>query len=98
MIALCAISLILYFTLRKSTKLYALRLQKECVSLSSKFSSVQSLSRVCLFVTPWTTAHQAALSIINSWGLLKLISIESVMPSNHLILCHPLYPPAFNLY
>ena len=53
-------------------------------------SSVQSLSRVRLFVTPWTTAHQASLSIASSWSLLKLMSIESVMPSSHLILCHPL--------
>ena len=52
--------------------------------------SFQSLSRVRLFVTPWTAAHQALLSITNSWSLLKLISIKSVMPSNHLILCHPL--------
>ena len=55
-----------------------------------QFNSVQSLSRVRLFVTPWTTAHQASLSITNSWSLLKLMSIESVMPSIHLILCHPL--------
>ena len=48
------------------------------------------LSRVQLFVTPWTAARQACLSIINSQSLLKLTSIESVMPSNHLILCHPL--------
>ena len=54
------------------------------------FSSVQSLSRVRLFATPWTAAHQASLSINNSRSLLKLMSIESVMPSNHLILCHPL--------
>ena len=53
-------------------------------------SSVQSLSHVWLFVTPWTAAHQASLSITNSQSLLKLMSIESVMPSNHLILCHPL--------
>ena len=53
------------------------------------FSSVQSLSLVRLFVTPWTAVRQASLSITNSWSLLKLISIESVMPSNHLILCHP---------
>ena len=51
---------------------------------------VQLLSRVWLFVTPWTTACQASLSIANFWSLLKLMSIESVMPSNHLILCHPL--------
>ena len=54
-------------------------------------SSVQSLSCVQLFATPWTAAHQASLSITNSWSLLKLMSIESVMPSNHLILCGPLH-------
>ena len=54
------------------------------------FSSVQSLSRVQVFATPWTAALQASLSITNLWSLLKLMSIESVMPSNHLILCHPL--------
>ena len=53
-------------------------------------SSVQSLSCVQLFATPWTTACQASLSITNSQSLLKLMSIESGMPSNHLILCHPL--------
>ena len=56
-------------------------------------SSVQSLSCVRLFATPWTAAHQASLSNTNSWILLKLMSIESVMPSNHLILCRPLLPP-----
>ena len=55
----------------------------------SDFSSVQSLSLVQLFVTPWTAARQASLSIINSQSLLKLMSIKSVMPSNHLILCRP---------
>ena len=54
------------------------------------FSSVQSLIGVRLFATPWTAAHQASLSITNSWSLLKLISVESVMPSNHFILCRPL--------
>ena len=54
------------------------------------FSSIQSLSHVQLFATPWTTACQASLSITNSWSLLKLMSIESTMPSNQLILCHPL--------
>ena len=54
------------------------------------FSSIQLLSRVQLFVTPWTAARQACLSITNSQSLLKLMSIESVMPSNHLILCLPL--------
>ena len=53
-------------------------------------SSVQSLSRVQLFVTPWTAAHQASLSITNSQSLPKLMSIESVMPTSHLIVCHPL--------
>ena len=57
---------------------------------SVQFSSVQSLSRVQLFATPWTTACQPSLSITNSQSLLKLVSIESVMPSNHLILCRPL--------
>ena len=55
-----------------------------------EFSSVQSLSHVQLFVTPQTAARQASLSITKSWSLLKLMSIESVMPSNHLILCRPL--------
>ena len=56
-------------------------------------SSVQSLNCVQLFVTPWTAACQASLSITNSRSLLKLMSIELVMPSNHLILCHPLLLP-----
>ena len=57
---------------------------------SVQFSSVQLLSHVRLFATPWTAACQASLSITNSWSLPKLMSIESVMPSSHLILCHPL--------
>ena len=56
-------------------------------------SSVQSLSRVWLFATPWIAAHQASLSITNSQSLLKLMSIKSVMPSSHLILCRPLLLP-----
>ena len=60
---------------------------------SVQFSSVQSLSHVWLFATLWITALQASLSITNSQSLLKLTSIESMMPSNHLILCHPLLPP-----
>ena len=56
-------------------------------------SSGQSLSCVRLFVTPWTAAHQASLSITNSRSLLRLLSIESVLPSNHLIICHPLLLP-----
>ena len=59
-------------------------------SLCRPFSSVQSLSQVRLFVTPWIAAHQASLSITSSQNLLKLMSIESVMPSNHLILCRHL--------
>ena len=55
-----------------------------------QFSSVQLLSRVRLFETPWTAACQVSLSITSSWSLPKLRSIESVTPSNHLILCHPL--------
>ena len=56
----------------------------------SHFSSVHYLSRVQLFATPWTIGRQASLSITNSWSLLRLMSTESVMPSNHLILCHSL--------
>ena len=59
-------------------------------SCCSRISSVQSLSRVQLFVTSWIVAHQASLSIANSCSLPKLMSIESVMPFSHLILCHPL--------
>ena len=60
----------------------------------SQFSSVQSLSHVQLFATPWTAAYQVSLSITNCQSLLKLLSIESMMPSNHLILCCPLLPPS----
>ena len=61
------------------------------------------LSRVQLFTTPWTAARQASLSITNSWSLCKLMSIESMMPSNHLILCHPLLflppiPPSIRVF
>ena len=66
-------------------------------------SSVQSLSRVQLFATPWTAAHQASLSLTNSRSLLRLMSIKSVMPSSHLILCHPLLllppiPPSIRVF
>ena len=61
---------------------------------SVQFSSVQSLSHVRFFVIPWTAACQDSLSITNSWSWLKLMSIESVMPSNHLILCRPLLLPS----
>ena len=63
-------------------------------SMSSIVSSVQLLSHVQLFVNLWTAARQASLSITNSRSLLKLMPIESVVPSNHLILCHPLLPPS----
>ena len=67
------------------------------------FSSVQSLSRVRLFATPWTAARQASLSITNSWSSLKLMPIKSVMPSSHLILCCPLLllppvPPSIKVF
>ena len=70
---------------------------------SVQFSSVQSLSRIWLFATPWITARQASLSITNSWGLLKLMSIESLMPSNHLIIIHPFLlllpvPPSITVF
>ena len=64
-----------------------------CPFLSLPVSSVQSHSCVQLFATPWTAANQASLSITNSWSLLKLMSIESVRPPNHLILCRPLLLP-----
>ena len=69
----------------------------------SGFSSVQLLSRVRLFAIPWTEARQASLSITNSRSSLKLMSIESVMPSSHLILCHPLLllpsiPPSIRVF
>ena len=60
------------------------------MSFRVKSNSVQLLGHVQLFATPWTAAHQASLSITNSWSLLKLMSIASVMPSNHLVLCCPL--------
>ena len=68
-----------------------------------QFSSVQSLSRVQLFVTPWIAARQASMPITNSWSSLRLTSIESVMPSSHLILCHPLLllpptPPSIRVF
>ena len=71
--------------------------------LSPKIRSDQSLSRVRLFATPWIAAHQASLSITNSQSSLRLVSIESVMPSSHLILCHPLLllppiPPSIRVF
>ena len=64
--------------------------KKLCSYDGTMFSSAQLLSHVWLFETPWTAARQVSLSITNSWSLLKLMSIESVIPSNHLILCRPL--------
>ena len=64
-----------------------------CISLIY-ISSGQWLSRVWLFETPWTASHQASLSITSFWSLLELMSIESVMPPSHLILCHPLLQPS----
>ena len=70
---------------------------------TQSFQSVQPLSCVWLFATPWTAAHQASLSTTNSWSLLKHMSIESVMPSSHLILYHPLLllspiPPSIRVF
>ena len=69
----------------------------------NQFSLVQLLSHVWLFATPWITARQASLSITNSWSSLKLMSIESVKPTSHLILCHPLLllppiPPSIRVF
>ena len=83
---------------------YSQQAHKEMLSLNNhQFSSVQSLSRVRLFVTPWIAARQASLSITNSRSSLRLTSIESVMPSSHLILCHPLLlllpiPPSIRVF
>ena len=73
------------------------------LSCSVQFSSVQLFGRVWFFVTPWTAAQRASLSITNSQSLLKVMSIELVMPSNHLILCHPLLllppiPPSIRVF
>ena len=73
------------------------------ISFNLQFSSVQSLSRVQLFVTPWVAAHQASLSITNSRSSLRLTSIEPVMQSSHLILCRPLLllipiPPSIGVF
>ena len=72
-------------------------------TMQYQFSSVQSLSCVRLFETPWTAARKASLSITNSRSLLKLMSIRSVMPSSHLILCHsllllPPIPPSIRVF
>ena len=88
----------LYMTTGKAIALtrwtFVGRVMSLLFNMLSQFSSVQSLSHVRLFATPWTAARQASLSITSSWSLLKLMSIDSVMPSNHLILCRPLLPPS----
>ena len=81
------------FPLRYSQLIQILTLISSTWKVMDQFSSVQSLSCVRLFTTPWTAACQTSLSITNSWSLLKFMSIESMMPSNHLILCHPLLLP-----
>ena len=75
--------------------LHCTLIQRESIEVVHQFSLVQSLSRVRLFATPWIAARQASLSITNSRSSLKLTSVESVMPSSHLILCRPLFllPP-----
>ena len=85
----------------KYQRLFRIRAHK--IISRVQLSSVQSLSRVQLFVTPWITARQASLSITNSWSSLKLMSIESVMPSSHLILCClllllPPIPPSIGVF
>ena len=67
---------------------------QQSISAIAVCCSLNLLSRVQLFVTPWTAAHQASQSIASSQSLLRFMSIESVMPSNHLILCRPLFPPS----
>ena len=78
---------------------------RQCLAFANwlSLSSVQSLNRVRLLATPWIAARQASLSITNSWSSLRLTSIESVMPSSHLILCHPLLllppiPPSIRVF
>ena len=73
------------------------------IIFNKSISSVQSLSHVLLFATPWIAARQASLSITNTWSSLRLTSIKSVMPSSHLILCHPLLllppiPPSIRVF
>ena len=78
---------------QKKTFTSALLTRPKPLTVSVQFSSVQSLSHVWLFATPWTAARQASLSITNFQSLLKLMSIESVLLSNHLIFCRPLLLP-----
>ena len=101
-------SLVLALPAMQETQVWSLcqkdSLEKEMATLSSiQFSSVQSLSHVRLFATPWIAARQASLSITNSWSSLRLTSIESMMPSSHHILCRPLLlltpiPPGIRVF
>ena len=75
----------------QSTKQNTFRKLAHTVPVTQQFNSVQSPCRVWVFATPWTPARQVSLLITNSWSLLRLVSVESVMPSNHLILCRPLH-------
>ena len=78
----------------KEDEFFVIGCKVSYTSVKSMFSSIQLLSHVWLFATPWTAARQASLSITNTQNSLKLMSIELVMPSKHLILCHPLLPPS----
>ena len=105
----CSNFIFLYITVQflgfpgSSDSNVSVRLTRDSCESSVQFSSVQSLSHVRLFVTPWITARQASLSITNSRSLLRLMPIKSVMPSSHLILCGPLLllppiPPSIRLF
>ena len=85
-----SISLFLKYMFPSLLPIILVYVQVNANSYSVQFSSVRSLSYVWLFVTPWTAAQQASLSITNSWSPPKPMSIKSMMPSNHLILCRPL--------
>ena len=88
-VAICFSHSLFVLALILSHKLQCFLSKDACIEVRH-FSSVQSLGCIWLFATPWTAARQASLSITNSQSLLKLTSIKSVMPSNHLILCRPL--------
>ena len=93
----CAFKQQTFLTMQRILIFFFSEVSKEFQTIKV-YCSVQSLSCIQLFATPWTAASQASLSITNSWNLLELMSIESVMPSKHLILCCPSpSPPTFNL-
>ena len=99
----CQVFFLFYITTFEIEVIFCTSRIKILVCLSVQFSSVQSLSRVRLFATPWIAACQASLSITNSWSSPRLTSIESVMPSSHLILCRPLLllppiPPSIRVF